>query len=184
MRHLRSVLLLGAVALSLASCGEKQSPLRTFDLGRRVTLGHLAYTVFDTQWLTQIGSGPSARVPQNRFFLVRLTAVNSASDATLVPNFSIEDDKGNSFEEVDKGDGVPQWIGFIRQAKPAESVDGNIVFDAPPRHYKLRLTDENGEHAALIDIPLNFASETPDAPVMPDLKPGTPSSPLISPGRK
>ena len=41
---------------------------------------------------------------------------------------------------------------------------GNVLFDAPPRHYKLKIQDEDSDHAALIDIPLNFVSETPDVP--------------------
>jgi hypothetical protein len=48
---------------------------------------------------------------------------------------------------------------------PAEAVAGNLVFDCPPSHYKLKITDEDGERAALIDIPLNFTNETPNVPV-------------------
>jgi hypothetical protein len=48
--------------------------------------------------------------------------------------------------------------------KAAESAQGNVVFDAPPRHYKLKVTDETGDRTALIDIPLTFGSETPDIP--------------------
>jgi hypothetical protein len=43
-------------------------------------------------------------------------------------------------------------------------VDGNAVFDAPPRHYKMKVFDETSDKAAYIDIPLSFVSETPDVP--------------------
>jgi len=39
-----------------------------------------------------------------------------------------------------------------------------VVFDVPPKHYRLRVTDETSQKANDIDIPLNFASETPDMP--------------------
>jgi len=41
-------------------------------------------------------------------------------------------------------------------------MQGNLVFDVAPRHYKLRVTDEEGQHTALIDLPLEFNAEAPD----------------------
>ena len=72
----------------------------------------------------------------------------------MIPNLTIEDDKGKHFEEVSNGEGVPQWVGYLREVKPADIVQGNIVFDAPPAHYKLKLADETGDEIALIDLPL------------------------------
>jgi hypothetical protein len=169
MRQFRFVMLLAAVAAAalLSSCGDSGDqafPVRTYNMGERVTLGHIAYVVFETQWLTHIGDGADARVPQHRFFLVRLSAVNSFGAAVTVPNFSVQDDSGNTYPEVSSGEGVPQYIGYLRSVKPAESVQGNALFDAPPRHYKMKIADETGELVAYIDIPLNFASETPDIP--------------------
>jgi hypothetical protein len=167
MRQIRFVLLLAVAAAAslLSSCGdseEKASPVRTYSMGERATVGHLVYVVFETQWLTHIGTGADARVPEHRFFLVRLNAVNSLGSDILVPNFSIEDDSGNTYPELSSGEGVPQYIGYLRSVKPAESVQGNALFDAPPRHYKMKITDETGEKVAYIDIPLSFVSETPD----------------------
>ena len=127
-------------------------------------LGHIVYQVFETQWLTHIGEGADARMPQHRFFLVRLSAVNSSGAEVIVPNFSIEDDNGNTYPELSDGEGVPQYIGYLRNVKPAESVQGNALFDAPPRHYKMKITDETGDKVAFVDIPLTFVSETPDVP--------------------
>jgi hypothetical protein len=161
----RLYLLLGLGALLfLNSCGE--SPDKTtkiYDIGSRVEVGHLIYTVFETEWLPQIGAGDTARVPKNRFFLIRLTAVNSGSEELDVPNVSLVDDHGDTVEELQDGEQVPQWIGFVRKAKPADSVSGNVVFDAAPKHYRLRVTDENGEKAAMVDIPLNFNADMPPA---------------------
>jgi len=169
MRQIRfgSLLAAAAAAFLLSSCGnsdEKAPPVHTYNMGERATVGHIVYVVFETQWLPQIGTGADARVPQHRFFLVRLSAVNSLGSDILVPNFRIEDDNGNTYPELSSGEGVPQYIGYLRSVKPAESVQGNALFDAPPRHYKMRIADETGERVAYIDIPLSFVTDTPDVP--------------------
>ena len=48
------------LAVFLASCGdeEKTYPVRTFNMGERITLGHLVYVVYETQWLTHLGIRP------------------------------------------------------------------------------------------------------------------------------
>jgi hypothetical protein len=167
LRHFRSLLfvpLLAACFLSSCGEGEKPFPVRTYNMGEKIELGHVIYQVFETQWLTHIGDGPEGRIPQNRFFLIRLMATNSGGADVVVNNVSIEDDNGTSYKELSDGAGVPQWAGYLRSVKPADSVQGNVLFDAPPRHYKLRITDETGDKPALVDIPLTFGSETPDIP--------------------
>lgn len=152
-------------ALILTGCSQPSFPVRTYTMGEKVTLGHIVYTVFETQWLTEAGAAPAIRLPQNRFFLVRMSAANSGGSDLIVPNLAVQDDHGNSYPELQNGDGIPQYIGYLRSVSPAEAVAGNLVFDCPPGHYKLRVTDEDGERAALIDIPLNFTNETPEMPV-------------------
>lgn len=170
MRPLRFVLLLAVAAAAslLSSCGDsgEKFPVRTYNMGERVTLGHIVYVVFETQWLTHIGEGVAARVPQHRFFLVRMSAVNSFGAAIIVPNFMLEDDSGKTYPELSSGEGVQDYIGYLRSVKPAEAQQGNALFDAPPRHYKMRIADETGEKIAYVDIPLNFVSETPEVPSM------------------
>lgn len=163
------VLFLSAAAIAvlfLTACGDKPSRVaRNYAMGDKVEVGHIVYTAFETQWLTQIPQEPTPRVPKNRFFLVRLSAVNGGATESVLPTLTIQDDHGKSYEELSNGEGVSQWIGFVRQVKPADSVQGFVVFDAPPAHYKLRVTDETEERVAFIDIPLNFGSETPEVPV-------------------
>ena len=163
--------------LTLSSCadGDRNLSARTFNMGERIPLGHLTYTVFETQWLTHMGDGAEARIPESRFYLVRVVATNGGGGTATVPTFSVENDKGDSFPELSNGDGVPQWIGYLRMLKSGESAQGNALFDVPPGHYKLRLKDESGDKAALIDIPLSFGAETPDIPApgpAPGLTPG------------
>jgi hypothetical protein len=66
------------------------------------------------------------------------------------------DDQGRTYDEISNGEGVPQWAGYLRNLKPGASVQGNALFDAPPAHYKLKVSDENGSRTALIDMPLSF----------------------------
>ena len=165
MRHLRAILASAVVcaAFLMASCAEEGPyPVRTYNMGDKVNLGHLIYTVFETEWLTHIGQGVQTRVPQNRFFLVRLSAVNTGSSDILIPITSLEDDAGHLYTELSNGDGVSQWIGFLRSVKPLDSNQGKVLFDVPPSHYKLKVSDEGRERIAYIDIPLSFSSDSPD----------------------
>jgi hypothetical protein len=157
--------ILGSVGFLTSCASQNSTAVRVYELGNRVEAGHLIYTVFETQWLPQIGAGDTARVPKKRFFYVRISAVNSGSEEMYVPNVTLIDDHGEVTEELQDGDQVPQWIGFVRKAKPADSVSGNVVFDAEPKHYRMRVTDENGDKPALIDIPLNFNGDAPPLPL-------------------
>jgi Domain of unknown function (DUF4352) len=159
-----------ALALALGGCAERSLPVQTYPMGDKVLVGHLTYTILETQWLTQLGESAAARIPQNRFFLIRGSILNGGSSEVVAPNLAIEDDHGTVYPELSNGDGVPQWIGYLRQIKPADSAQGNLVFDAPPGHYKLRVLDEDSNRAALIDIPLSFNPEMPDMPAPADLK--------------
>ncbi len=158
-----------AVALAAPGCAPRPAAaVRTYAMGERIQLGSLIYNVFESRWLTQLGDGPAARVPENRFFLVRVSITNSGPKEVIVPILSVTDDGGNAFTELSNGDQVPQWIGYLRSIKPAESLQGNVVFDCSPRRYKIKLGDEGEQRAALVDIPLTFTAETPEIPV-PDL---------------
>jgi hypothetical protein len=151
-----------AVVFLFTGCSKKDLPVRTYPLGEKVVLGGLIYSAFETQWLTQMGEEPAPRLPQNRFFLVRVSITNSSSADAMAPAMSIVDDNGNTYQELSNGEGAPQWIGYLRQIRPADTAQGNVIFDAPPRHYKLRVTDDTGERVGLIDIPLSFTAETPE----------------------
>ncbi len=133
-------------------------------MGERVAAGSLTYNVFEDQWKAQLGEGANARVPKDRFFLVRLSVVNGGSTEVMVPTMTLVDDSGQTYTELSNGDGVTQWLGFLRRIKPADNLQGYIVFDAPPKHYLLRVSDENSQKTRDIDLPLNFASDAPDIP--------------------
>jgi hypothetical protein len=173
MHCFRHLLLCTAVCVAglTTSCGEPEAPPpRTYSMGERISLGQLVYVVYETQWLTHLGEGVDAHVPQHRYFLVRLSVVNSSGKDVIVPNFSIEDDSGKSYPELggDQAVGVPQYIGYLRKIRPADTAQGHALFDAPPRRYKLKIQDEDGDKAAFVDIPLSFTSESPEVPQVGD----------------
>ncbi len=138
--------------------------VRTVHLGEKVQAGSLSYNAFDTQWLASLGEGANSRLPVNRFFLVRVNVVNGGRSDATVPTLTLLDDSGQSYNEMTNGDGVPNWMGIVRKIRPADSENGNIAFDVPPRHYRLRVGDESDERFAYVDIPLNFTIQTPAIP--------------------
>jgi hypothetical protein len=179
IRGISFFLIVPALWLTGCSSEPEQTPARQFNMGEKVQVGHLTYTVFETQWATHFGDGIDARVPSNRYFLIRLNVVNGGSGEATIPSFTVEGDNGQKFDELSDGDRVPQWMGYLRSVKPADFLQGNIVFDAPPGHYKLRVGDDQ-KHAAIVDIPLSFGAETPDMLTPADqqpLRPGTPDAP-------
>jgi hypothetical protein len=181
MRFARAFVLsafLPAVAM-LTGCGSAggNSVIPKYAMGERAQAGPIIYTVFESRWMPQLGSDATARIPKNRFFLLRVSMVNSGSNETVVPALTLIDDNGERHAELSEGEGVPQWIGYLRRIKPADTLTGNIVFDVPPRHYKVEVTDEMEEKKAIIDIPLSFNSDDVTLPT-----PGAPdSNPLATP---
>jgi hypothetical protein len=155
---------LALTLLGLPACSpkEEEPAMRSYQMGERVLMGHLIYTVFERQWMPQIGSGLDARIPQNRFYLLRLSVLNSGGAAAIVPTMSLVDDAGATFPEIENGDGVPDFIGSLRQVAPSETAQGNLIFDVVPKHYKLKVSDEDGRQAALVDLPLTFDPDAPD----------------------
>ena len=169
---------LGFLLLLTTSCGDNSiPPPRTYPMGERVQLGRLIYTVFETQWFTHLGEGPNARVPQRRYMLLRVSITNSGASEVIVPGITLVDESGQTYNEVGNGEGVPQWIGLLRQVKPAESAQGNLLFDVAPQRYKLQIADEAEQRTALVEIPLTFGAETPDLPAAGTMAPPQLSSP-------
>jgi hypothetical protein len=153
------------VCLATTSCRDsavsKQVPIGTFSMGEKGQVGPLIYTVFDTKWALSLGEQPTPRIPTHRFYIINVSAVNTASTPYSVPTFALVDDDGQTYQEVDNGEGVPNWLGFARRIQPADSTQGTIVFDVPQKTFKLRVADEE-DHFAFIKIPLSLGEAPPD----------------------
>jgi len=149
-------------------------------MGERVQVGPLIYNVLHAEWRTQLGEGPEARAPKNRFLLVQLTITNSGGAETSIPPITLEDERGGAYPEEPDGTGMTNWLGVLRKLTPAQTDQGRIVFDAPAGAYRLRVTDDNPElgreKAALIDIPLQLEPE-PEPQIIRDLPAATPPAP-------
>jgi uncharacterized protein DUF4352 len=151
-----------AGGLLLTGCNKQNSVQINFQMGDRITAGPVSYNVIQTVWRTQLGDIFKTRVPENRFLMITLSATNGGGREVSIPLLTLEGD-GKEYRELENGDGVNNWFGLIRTISPAETRQGNIVFDVPLTSYRLRLTDggEPGtEKFVWVDIPLRLDTDT------------------------
>lgn len=145
-----------------------------FQMGDRVAVGPLTFNVIETSWRSQLGQGFVIRTPENRFLLINISATNGGGHDVSVPLLTIEGSDGKTYKELESGDGIDRWFGLLRTLNPAQTQQGQLLFDVPLGTYRLKLTDggESGaEHTAWVTIPLHMEPETLPAPI-PDPSPG------------
>lgn len=133
---------------------------KVYPSGEKAAVDKLTYAVIDTQIHTRLGEEPNPRIPQNRFYVVQLAVSSGANTDTPIPTLTLVDDSGKSYTELADGAGLQHWLGVIRHVSPAQTERGEVLFDAPAAHYKLKLTDETDANDIYIDLPLNFLHET------------------------
>jgi hypothetical protein len=159
-----TVLGLSLICFATTACRDnampKQAPIGTFSMGERAQVGPLIYTVFESKWELSFGEQPTPRIPTNRFYIINVSAVNTSSTPVSIPTFTLVDDDDKSYQELENGQGVPNWLGFIRRVQPADSTQGPIVFDVPQKRYRLRIADE-AEDFAYVTIPLSLGDSLP-----------------------
>ena len=162
--QLRSFLTVAALTaaflLSGAGCSTRHTtPPAEYKLGEQVPLGSLTYNVIETSWASQLGTLPMARLPERNFLLVHLSVTNGGGQKASIPFLSVENSRGEHFPESENGQGVDNWLGVLRELKPAETEEGWIVFDVPQNSYRLQLVDTGdagNEHVAYVDLPLRL----------------------------
>jgi hypothetical protein len=147
--------------LFLAGCSkEPKHEARLYSQGEKAQVDKLSYSLVDSQIFPQLGDdSANARMPQNRFIVVQVSVVNAGNEETSIPGMTLVDDGGQTYNELPDGTGVHQWLGVLRKVAAAQSETGMIVFDAPAKHYRLRLTDEFAPEDVSIDMPLSFIHE-------------------------
>jgi hypothetical protein len=92
-----------------------------------------------------------------------LSATNGGGKEISLPFFALEGPDGKGYKEVETGDGADNWFGLLRTLNPAETRQGNLLFDVPLTSYRLRLTDggEPGtEKMVWVEIPLRLDTDT------------------------
>jgi hypothetical protein len=162
--------------LLLAGCSSTpaKKEAKIFPAGEKAQVGSLVYSVVDTQFAPVLGEDPTnQRTPQNRFVIVQISVSNSGTTEQNIPALTLVDDQGQTYPELVDGTGVAKWMGVIRKVGSAQTEAGEILFDAPAKHYRLRLTDELDDDVS-IDIPLSYIHEE-----MKDMKTTQDASPMI-----
>ena len=142
-----------------------QNVTKIFSMGEPAQAGQLIYTVTDAEWLDQLDEPPAIRIPQRRFLVLRISVTNSGAGVSGVPAMRLEDGRGEVYEELPDGRGVPGWLGAFRLVQPADTETGAALFDAPLGSYRLRLIDdasEENEVSVWVEIPIQVGPKIPD----------------------
>lgn len=157
-------LIVVAGALALTGCQRAAAPEPVGALGAPLAVGQLTYTALETEWRESLDSPQGPRTPKSRFLLVHLTVLNASSEQKAAPLLQLLDANGGVHPEIVEGEGVPEWMGYLRLLPARESRSGRLLFDVPQGSYKLRVSsggDPESERTALIDLPLQLNSEAP-----------------------
>jgi hypothetical protein len=164
---LRCLAAAGLLAL-LAGCAPQGPPVHVFKIGDKAEAGTLIYTILDAEWKAQAGGGESAKTPKQRFLIVRLAVTNSGAENVALPSLTLLDDKGREYYELVGEVDVERPLGLIRNLKPADTLEGTIVFDVEPKSYKLKLDGGAGsDRIAMVEMPLRFDEAKPVIPGVP-----------------
>jgi hypothetical protein len=134
-----------------------------------VEVGKLTYSVSNPQWSGSLEGEQGPRVPTNKFLVLTVSVTSKSADEVIMPLLSILDGSGHTYLELDKGDGLTNWLGLFRKIVPNGSEGGSIVFDVPSGKgpYKLRISsggDVDKEITALIEVPDEKASQSGGLP--------------------
>jgi hypothetical protein len=133
-------------------------------MGEDLHVGPLTYNVIDTDWKDRLGEGTSARMPSNRFLLIRMSVTNAGNSETIIPTMTLIDSSGTTHTELTDGAGVPDWLGMIRRVQPSQTQRGVVLFDVPGKAYSLQVAfegeDPESEKTGRVTIPLRFDPES------------------------
>ena len=149
--------------LLLAGCSADTETAKRSEVlipaGEKAPIGHLTYNVVDSQFLPQLGDEASPRIPHDRFLLVQIAVTNSSNVDNPIPSVELVGDSGAVYNELADGTGVANWLGVVRHVGSGQTERGNVVFDAPAAHYKLRFSDETSVNEVMADLPLSYSHE-------------------------
>jgi hypothetical protein len=161
---------LAAGAAAAVGCGTGdlgRSSGKIYQMGERVQVGNLIYTILETVWLAELAGSTTARLPKNKFLRIQMTVFNSSNRELSVPMMRLEDPEGIEFMELSDGEGVPEWLGILRHVNPSETLQGGALFDVRQSVYNLRVSDggePDKEITALVHIPLILEETKPIEP--------------------
>ena len=99
---------------------------------------------------------------------MKISVTNTGTAEASVPRLSLQGASDQMYEEVADATGLPNSLGLLRNVAPAQTIQGNILFDVPLTSFRLRVPDggESGyEKYAWIEIPLRLDSDAVEAPI-------------------
>ena len=151
--------LMASAFLALTACPDAKSAAesRVYQMGERVDVGGVVYTVLESEWRANLGEGPDEVIPKNRFLVLRVTITNGTGTQANLPFLTVESVKQEASMEIDNAKALPGWMGLIRIVQPAQTEEGKLVFDVAPGAYKLRVSSGSGdsEVTRLVEVPYN-----------------------------
>ncbi len=163
------------VALTgLAACGGRKADA-VHGMGSPVVTGDLSYTVYHTEWRDELQGDSGPRKPQHRFLLVTVSITNNGPEDATAPLLTVIGKDGKETLELDKGEGVPQWMGLLRRIRSTQTETGTLLFDVPPGDYTLRVSsggDVEAEQTALVSLPYREEAPAGKPAVEPQMPPG------------
>jgi hypothetical protein len=165
--RLRTALFL-LFTLLLTSCEKQERKNVKYEMGERVSIGPFTYVVVESSWKNQLGEGFNVRSPQNRFMVLKISVTNTGTSEVSVPMLSIQGSNDQLYQELADGTGVSNWLGVLRNIAPAQTIQGNLLFDVPLGAFRLRVPDsgESGyEKYSWIEIPLRIDADSVQAPL-------------------
>src|SRR5207248_182027 len=83
----------------------------------------------EAEWKTQHGTGQQASVPAHRYLVVHLSATNGGAETVSLPPLMLTDDSGQVYGEAPIAGDIPAALGLVRTLKPADTLDGRVLFD-------------------------------------------------------
>jgi hypothetical protein len=135
--------------------------------GEKAVVGHLSYNIVDSQILAEMGDEANPRIPKDRFVLVQVAVTNTSNVDNPIPAIELVGDSGRVYDELADGTGVTNWLGIVRHVGPGQTERGQVAFDAPAAHYKMRFSDETADGEILADLPLSYSHENLNDSIMP-----------------
>lgn len=179
MRYISLIFVPAVLFLAGCSSSTPKKEARIFSAGEKAAVGDLNYAVVDTQFANVLGTDPATqRTPKDRFVMVQIAVSNAGNKDSAIPVMTLVDDAGQTYSELADGTGVARWLGVIRKVGPTQTEQGVVLFDAPAKHFRLRLTDELDDDIS-IDMPLSFIHEQ-----MRDMTAAPPDSNVIAVPKK
>lgn len=145
--------------LALTACtGTSAAHVARGEMGQKLKVEDIAYTVLAADWTEALGEGATARIPNHRFLLLRIAATNEGGGPAEMGSFKLIASNGTEYGEVANGAGVSEWLGLARELDAKDAKQGVVLFDAPKAVYELQVADAfydgDSGSAALIQIPV------------------------------